>query len=259
MSNGHSLLKAFSTIGLALILGVSMSVRAETLSWKEEVLLHDGQIIVVERFYNLGSYSSIESKERDVLDETVTFSLSGTGKKIIWKTDFRDSVPEPNSLNLLVLDIVNGTPFVAAYPAGIIAYNKWGRPNPPYVFFRYDGKAWQQILLEEFPKEINKVNVIVGSPPAKLLKSFYSVDEVKKQNSGITTKEYKTILRTPLDHWKPKPPGSNSGRLVRTGDGGWMGMDWFENQPSLEACLKKCEREKVSSQDCPCNTIFKGK
>jgi hypothetical protein len=258
MNHERLLLKAIKSIGLALTLGVSMSASSATMSWKEEVRLHDGQIIVAERFYNLGGYPTLDSRERAALDETVTFRLPGTSKKIIWKTDFRDSEPEPNSLNLLLLDIVKGVPYIAAYPAGDIAYNKWGSPNPPYVFLKYDGKTWQRISLDEFPMELNKTNVIVGRPPAKLLKSFYTVDEVEKQNYDISTKEYKTIYRTPLDHWKPRPPGSNSGRMVRTADG-WIGMDWFEDQPSLEACLKLCEKKKVSPKDCPCNTLFKGK
>ena len=44
MNNGHSLLKAFKTIGLILTLGVSMSACATgTFKWKEEVQLHDGK------------------------------------------------------------------------------------------------------------------------------------------------------------------------------------------------------------------------
>ena len=110
MSNGHSLLRAFSTIGLILTLGVSMSACSATMSWKEEVLLHDGSKVIAERFYNLGGYPTIDSRERKSLDETVTFTLPGSNKKVTWKTDFRDSVSEANSLNLLVLDIVNGEP-----------------------------------------------------------------------------------------------------------------------------------------------------
>lgn len=49
------------------------------MSWKEEVLLHDGQVIVAERFYNLGGYPTLESTERAALDETVTFNLPSTG------------------------------------------------------------------------------------------------------------------------------------------------------------------------------------
>ncbi len=128
-------LKQIVKFGLLLMMGVSMSADAElfghTMSWKEEVLLHDGSKIVAERFYNLGGYPTIDSRERKSLDETVTFTLLGSNKKITWKTNFKDSEPEPNSLNLLLLDVVKGTPYIATYPAGIIAYNKWGSPNPP--------------------------------------------------------------------------------------------------------------------------------
>jgi hypothetical protein len=192
MSNG--LLRVFRTIGLILILGVSMSACSKTMSWEEEVLLHDGQIIVAERYYNLGGYPAIESRERAALDETVTFSLPGTSKKIIWKTDFRDSQPEQNSLNLLLLDIVKSVPYIATYPAGCIAYNKWKRPNPPYILFKYEGNEWKRISLEEFPAELVKTNVIVGRPPTDLLKSHYTVEQVNERNYYLE-KEHKTILR----------------------------------------------------------------
>ncbi len=205
MNHEHFLLRVFKTIGLTLTLGVSMSACAATMSWKEEVRLHDGRVIVAERFYNLGGYPTIDSRERKSLDQTVIFTLPGSSNKITWKMGFRDSEPEPNSLNLLLLDVVNGTPYIATYPAGVIAYNKWGSPNPPYIFFKHDSTAWRRISLEEFPEELIKTNVIVGRPPAKLLKSFYTFEEVEKQNYDISTKEYKTILRTPLDHWKPRP------------------------------------------------------
>ena len=94
-------------------MNVEAGLFGATISWKEEVLLHDGGILVVERFYNLGGYPTLDSRERAALDETVTFSLTGTDKQIIWKTDFRDSVPEPNSLNLLLLDVVKGVPYIA--------------------------------------------------------------------------------------------------------------------------------------------------
>lgn len=99
-----------------------------TMRWKEEVKLHDGQMIVVERFYNLGGYPAIESHNRSPLDETLAFTLPGTGKTIVWKTEFNDS-PEPNSLGPLLLEVVDGVPYLATSPAGCIAYNKWGRPN----------------------------------------------------------------------------------------------------------------------------------
>lgn len=100
-------------LGLLLLMGVSMSAYSSTMSWKEEVLLHDGSKIIAERFYNLGGRPTIDSRERKSLDETVTFTLPGSNKVIIWKTDFRDSLPEPNSLNLLLIDVVKGMPYMA--------------------------------------------------------------------------------------------------------------------------------------------------
>lgn len=204
MNNEHWLPKVISTIGLILTLGISMNAQAglfgiggHTMNWKEEVLLHDGQIIVVERFYNLGDYSTLESTERAALDETVTFNLPGTGQKITWKTDFRDTEPEPNSLNLILFNVVKGVPYIATYPAGCISYNKWKRPNPPQILFKYENDQWKRITLSEFPVELTKANVIVGRPATKLLKPYYSVAQVNEENRYVV-REYGAVLREPL-------------------------------------------------------------
>jgi hypothetical protein len=223
-------------------------------SWKEEVLLHDGSKIVIKRSYHLGGKRTLDSKEKRNLDETVTFTLPGANKEIKWKTDFIDSKPEPNSLNLLALDIVNGTPYIATYAVGCIAYNKWERPNPPYIFFKYDGNGWMQIPLEEFPAEISKVNVIVGRPPAKLQKSFYTVTQVNEQNSNLR-EEYKTIIRTPL---KLGSLSVSCEELIYDGKY-WRGIksSFFKKQPSYEACLDVCNKERFKTEYCPCNKLFK--
>lgn len=204
MINEYSLMKVFSTIGLILTLGMSINAEAglfgiggNTMNWKEEVLLHDGQIIVAERFYNLGGYPAIESRERAALDQTVTLNLPGTNQKIIWKSDYRDSEPEANSLNLILFDVVKGIPYIATYPGGCIAYNKWQRPNPPQILFKYENEQWKRIALAEFPVELSKANVIVGSPASKLLKSFYNVAQVKEENRYVV-REYGGILREKL-------------------------------------------------------------
>jgi hypothetical protein len=193
VSNQPSLLNAFRTISLMLTFGVSMSACGDSASWREEVLLHDGQKIVIDVSHRLGE-RTVVGPERLTIDETVTFIMPGTNKKITWRMDFRNSVPEPNSLILLVLDIVKGVPYVATSPAGCIAYNKWKRPNPPYVLFKYEAEVWTQISLAEFPAELSKTNVIVGRPPAELLKSFYTVEQVNESNY-YKEKEHKTILR----------------------------------------------------------------
>lgn len=199
MNTLHATIKRAVKLGLVLMIGSTISACSSTMNWKEEVKLHDGQVIVSERHYNLGGYAYLDSSERTPLDETVTFRLP-TGKSIVWKNDFRDSEPEPNSLNHFRFDFVNGTPYLATYPAGCIAYNKWGRPNPPQILFKYENDQWQRITLNELPQELigKTANVIVGRPAQSLLKSFYTTGQVDAKNHYVRTPEYMTILREPV-------------------------------------------------------------
>lgn len=221
MNNRHWLLQAAGTIGLILSLGVSVNVNVNaqaglfgidgnTMSWKEEVLLHDGQIIVTERFYNLGGYPAIESHNRSPLDLTLTFSLPGSDKVVIWKTEFNNS-PELNSLGPLLLDVVDGTPYLATGPAGCIAYNKWGRPNPPYVLFKYVNETWQRIPLEAFPSMLVRSN-LMSRPDSQVLKPYYTLEQVKEQMQGRNVApEARSILREALPE-SQLCPDSNSQR-----------------------------------------------
>lgn len=249
-------LKRIAKSALLLMLAASMSACSSTMKWKEEVRLHDGQVIVAERFYNLGGYAYLDSSERTPLAETVTFNLPNR-KSIVWKNDFRDAVPEPNSLNHFRFDIVNGVPYLATYPAGCIAYNKWGRPNPPQILFKYEGEQWKRITLAELPPELvgTSANVIVGRPASSLLKSFYTVDGVNAKNYYIRIPEYKTILREPSR--VAGGPGSGCGELIYDGRGGWQGPGLFSRQPSKEACFKYCKQREITAQYCPCNRFFK--
>jgi hypothetical protein len=199
MSTYRTLLKQITKLGMLLMMGVSMNAEAglfgHTMSWKEEVRLHDGQIIVVERFYNLGGYPAIESHNRSPLDETITFTLPESNKIISWKTEYQNELPEPNSLGALLLDVVDGVPYIATSPAGCISYNKWGRPNPPYVMFKYVNDEWKRIPLEGFPTELVRAN-LMSRPDSRGLKSYYTVEQVKEQMRGRRIADYaRTILR----------------------------------------------------------------
>ena len=84
---------------------------------------------------------------------------------------------------------------------GCLSYNKWGRPNPPYVVFKYDGKDWQRVPLTELPDEIKTPNLIFSMPDIKVEESgkrYMSVEMIKAIRAGYTQPEYKTILREPL-------------------------------------------------------------
>ena len=223
-----------------------------TMRWQEEVKLHDGPVIVVERFYNLGGYPAIESHNRSPLDQTLTIPVAGFSTAITWKTEFNDS-PELNSLGPLLLDVVEGIPYLVASPAGCIAYNKWGRPNPPYILFKYANETWQRISLEAFPPMLVQSN-LMSRPDSRVLKPYYTVEQVKGQMQGRNiAPEARSILRESQPNvWKSCPAMISYGK-----SGGWIGLDWFSDQPSLDACLSFCNHKKVSPETCPCKTLFK--
>lgn len=221
-----------------------------SMDWQEEVLLHDGRIAIAERHYNLGGYSTLASTDRTAISQTINFTVPSLKQRIVWETDFRDSVPEPNSLNLLLFDVVNSVPYIATYPAGCIAYNKWQRPNPPYVLFKYEQERWSRISMTEFPAELKNTNVSVGRPAAELLKPYYTVEGVNQRNYYLESK-YKAILRTAMEN-----PAGRCGEMVYDGKGGWIGIGWFKKQPNLQACVQYCKREAVPDEYCPCKRLF---
>lgn len=211
---GHApWLKPITKLGFLLLMGVSMSAEAGLFSrskvWKEEVLLHDGRVLVVERASNPADYLIPGSSEPPAADASLAFTLPGTNQRVSWKTEYRNETPEPSSLGPLLLDIVGGIPYLATSPAGCIAYNKWGRPNPPYILFKYEHEKWERIPLQEFPAELVKAN-LMGIPPTELLKSYYNVEQAKTQRQGGNVVEYaKTILRDALP--KERCPQYSSG------------------------------------------------
>lgn len=197
MRTAHGMLKQVAKLATLLMLGASISACAGLggANWKEEVPLHDGGILVVERHYSLGGYQTLDARERQALDQILTFTLPKSNKKLSWKTEYRQDLPEPNSLSPLLLDIVGGVPYLATSPAGCIAYNKWGRPNPPYILFKYANDAWQQIPMKEFPADLVGTN-LMSRPASSLLKSYYTAEAAKAMRQDGNVSEYaKTILR----------------------------------------------------------------
>lgn len=228
-------------------LGLGNSVR-----WKEEVLLHDGKKIVVERSQSYGGRHEI-GQSSPIKERDIAFALPGKNETVTWTSEYSKDVGRTN-FELLALHILKGTPYIVASPNLCLSYNKWGRPNPPYVFFKYDGKEWRRIPQEEFPGEIQTLNVTIetkGYEKELVRQEVVSAELVKKLNKSLRQPEYQRILREPLDKKTMDCP-----EMIRTGDG-WLSIDWFSDKPTYEKCLKVCEREKVSSEQCPCDRLFK--
>lgn len=160
MSNEYSRLRAFRTIVLILTLGVTMNAcSSDTVSWKEEVALHNGSKIIVTRSHTYGRQGEL-GQGRLIAESLLTFQIPGTSEVVSLKTD--------GVLGPLSIDFKDGVPYVAAIPGNCISFFQWGQPHPPYVFFRYDRveRKWQRITIDRFPEGFN-TNLIVGTKNAE--------------------------------------------------------------------------------------------
>lgn len=170
-----------------------------TASWKEEVLLHDGSKIIVERWQKHGGRGEIG--QSPIREHSITFTLPNTKKIITWKDEYSEDVGRSNFV-LVALHILNATPYIIANPNLCMAYNKWDRPNPPYVIFKYENKEWKRINMAGLPLEFKNINLVIFPSQFEkelVSRSVTSVEMVKELNSALTQAEYKTIVHAPID------------------------------------------------------------
>lgn len=172
-------------------------------SWKEEALLHDGSKIIVTRTQSHGGRGEIG--QSPIKEQSISFTIPGANKPIVWNDDYSEDVGHSN-FDLLALHIMNGTAYITNSADGCLSYGKWGRPNPPYILFKYDKGAWKRISLSEFPLEFQKINLVINTSAhekklvAENIKlGFVSAGSINRLNSSLSQPEYKTILREPLD------------------------------------------------------------
>ncbi|CAM8667287.1 hypothetical protein MCEZEM1_02088 [Comamonadaceae bacterium] len=126
-------------------------------AWREEVLLHDGQKMVIERSQTYGGRSEI-GQDAPVADHTVRFIVPKGQQTIEWNSPFDREIGR-TSLRLLAVHVKDGMAYVATEPNLCQSYDKWGRPNPPYVFFKWEANGWQRIGMEALPAEFSTMNV----------------------------------------------------------------------------------------------------
>jgi hypothetical protein len=261
MKNKQGWLRIFQIIGLVLALGVNMSAEAGLFgfggtSWKEEVLLHDGSKVIVERTVELGGRHEI-GQEPPIKEQSLTFTMPGSNQRVVWKDEFSEDVGSANFLPMQ-LEVAENIAYLVATPMGCLSYNKWGRPNPPYVVFKYQGNEWKRIPLQELPSEFNEINLSFSSPhlaAKETIHGLLTAEQIKKWNSSgmYHPAEYRSIVREPVVN-----ASQGCTEMIHINNG-WEGLGFFKHQPSYEACLKYCDQQGVSSQNCPCTTLFKGK
>ena len=259
--HSNSLLRALHGATIVILFGIGVGACADLpgmggTSWKEEALQHDGSRLVITRSVKHGGLHEI-GQEPSYKEQSLQFSMPTTGQSVKWEDHYSQELGAANFLPMLV-DVKDGVPYLVAYPMGCLSYNKWGRPNPPYVIFKYQGKEWNRIPLGELPAEIRTPNIIFSMPDVEVQKSgksFISAEMVRQIIERYRQPEFKTVLREGISN----AGGDRCGEMVGNGKGDWIGIGSFRDKPSLDACMSYCARHDFSAQYCPCNTLFKGK
>jgi len=142
-----------------LLVGDSLSAEAgfpflsETVSWDEDVLQTDGQVLSVHRTATYREDAYGRSGRGRLTEQTIRFSHNG--QRIRWtNNDLWPIVYMPE-----ILDIVNDMPVLVMPVVRWGPCEKYGFPQEGLVAFGYRKGRWDRIALSDLPKEL-RVNLL---------------------------------------------------------------------------------------------------
>lgn len=183
---------------LAAVLGLSFLSSCfgqATYRWKEEVQLHDGRVIVIERSVRTGEVP-VELGQRPAESDDVLTFKGADGRTITWAGG-KPFYP-------IILDFSDTVPYVVATGRTGTDYERNGCPRPPYFFFRYRNGLWERMRYEEFPRAIRQRNLAAnptyeyGAKQA-VNRGLVTLADVKKSHFGLD-RFYKEVRE---DAWNP--------------------------------------------------------
>lgn len=144
-------------------------------SWKEEVLLPDGRMIVVKQ-------------KRDFIEgygtrkTWLTFSLPEMGGQQTWSEYMKP---------ILLAVTSNGEVFVVGWPSGFKQSSMYLLPKYGYVAFRWNGVSFQRVPYLSIPEELRQEeNLVRCMPHASSLtwqvKQTFGCDDDDKYTEGAS-------------------------------------------------------------------------
>ena len=142
----------FLFVSIALSAEAGIPFMSKTVSWSEDVLLLNGQILTVQRMVVYGPDGYGRSGRGRLKEQTIRFSHKG--KKIKWEnSDLWPIVYMPD-----ILDFVNDMPVLVMPVHRWGPCEKYGFPQEGLVAFGYRNGRWDRIAFSDMPKAL-KVNL----------------------------------------------------------------------------------------------------
>lgn len=156
------------------VLSLAGSCAPALLQWEEEVKLHDGKIIVIQRKEELTG-TGMPVQQRGFRKY---FQFCYAPMHIVWKSK-PEYFPE-------TFDIVDGKAYAKVSISGIEC-KLHGYPKTDALYFRWDGKAWQEIDYADYPNGL-RYNMLSGSSdltPDRDARGFVTISEKEKRDAGM--------------------------------------------------------------------------
>ena len=168
---------------IAVLASVAMTscATSKTYRWQEEVLLHDGRVIVVERSVRTGEVPVELGQPQGESDYSLTF-WAPDGRTITWESG--------KSFLPMILDFFDGTAYVVARGSTGPDYEKHGCPKPPYFIFRWFDDRWQRIDYDQLPRSIRMANLTLSATRGGKLREAVgqgrtTLDDVKESHRWL--------------------------------------------------------------------------
>jgi hypothetical protein len=135
---------------LISLIGCLMNLAACSpyVTWKEEVKLNDGRVIVVEqKKLNQGGIAR---------EAWLTINLPEfNAQPIVWH----------ENLSPLLVNIDEGRLYVVGDPPTRLEMRHYGCPRPPYVGFVWENGTWIRIPFDKIPERIYTTNMLIENFP----------------------------------------------------------------------------------------------
>ena len=165
-------------VGIALL---SSCLGKPTYRWNEEVQLHDGRVIVIERSVRTGEVPVEIGQPPGESDYTLTFKTRD-GKSVVWEAG--------KSLRPMTLDFSGEIPYVVATGITLTDYQANGCPKPPYFIFRFEAGGWVRIAYEQLPSSVRRAN-LYSSPTRKdrldaIRSGLVTLEDVRRSHLGLS-------------------------------------------------------------------------
>lgn len=177
---------------------------SETITWEEEALLKDKQLLKVSRRITFGPDEWFRSGRGPISKQTI--SIQSGKNKILWQNDDK----WPNYSTPIAVEFEDGEAIIVfpVYTWG--PCDKYGYPQEGLIAYRYNGKKWNQVSVSSLSPSV-KVNLLQGSilhyhPEYK--NKLLAIADKQKLEKGYRSLKQGSSLADAISHYSNM--GTNS-------------------------------------------------